>query len=69
MTLLYTKTMKLRKYVTLALLACGFAAFGAAQTQDVKNAGNSTKKAAKKAGHKAKKHTKKAAHKVATATQ
>jgi hypothetical protein len=61
--------MKLRKYGTLAILACGFAVFGAAQTQDMKDAGNSTKKAAKKTGHKVKKGTKHAAHKAKTSTQ
>jgi hypothetical protein len=50
------------------MLACGFAVFGAAQTQDMKDAGNSTKKAAKKTGHKAKKHTKHAANKVKATT-
>ena len=68
MRLLYTKAMKLRKCGLLAMLACGFAVLGTAQTQDIKDAGNSTKKAAKKTGHKAKKHTKNAAHKAKAKT-
>ena len=51
------------------MLICGFTVLGAAQTQDMKNAGNSTKKAAKKSAKKAKKHTKNAANKVKTSTQ
>ncbi len=56
--------MNLRKCGLLTMLVCGFATFGSAQTQDMKDAGNSTKKAAKKTGHKVKKHAKKAANKV-----
>ena len=56
--------MNLRKCVIPVLLACGFAVLGSAQTQDMKNATDSTKKAAKKTGHKAKKHAKKAANKA-----
>ncbi len=62
--------MKSIKRGSLAMmLICGFTVLSAAQTQDVKNAGNSTKKAAKKTAHKAKKNTKKAAKKVKTSTQ
>lgn len=63
-------TMKL-VFLSLAFVATSAFALPAAQTatQDMKDAGNSTKDASKKAYKKSKKGVKKGAHKTASATE